>query len=79
MLVDIYRRPENGGKFSHLAVPEGQPIPEEATNTDWVGEAAGTELDEALERWDEYGIERPGEQLQRKGYAITSVDQTTPG
>lgn len=79
MLVDIYRRPENGGKFSHLAVPEGEPIPEEATNTDWVGEAAGIELDDALERWDEYGIEQPREQLQRKGYAITSVDQTTPG
>ena len=78
MLVDIYRRPENGGKFSHLAVPEGQPIPEEATNTDWVGEAVGIELDEALDHWDRYGIEHPGDQLQRKGYAITSLDKATP-
>lgn len=77
MRVDIYRRPEAEGKFSHLAVPEGRPIPQEATNTDWTGEAAGVELDEARERWAEYGMEKPGEQIRQKGYAITSLGEMT--
>lgn len=77
MRVDIYRRPEAEGKFSHLAVPEGQPIPQEAINTDWESEASGREIDESSERWDEFGIERPGEQIRQKGYAITSLNQMT--
>lgn len=77
MRVDIYRRPEAEGKFSHLAVPEGQPIPQEAINTDWESEASGREIDETSERWDEFGIEQPGEQIRQKGYAITSLNQMT--
>jgi hypothetical protein len=77
MYVDIYRRTEADDKFSHLVVPEGHVIPAEAANTDWEGEAAGLELDETRERWDEYGITQPGEQLRRKGYAITSLHAMT--
>lgn len=77
MRVDIYRRPEADGKFSHLAVPEGKPIPQEATNTDWESELRGQELDEEAAHWDDYGIARPGKQLAQKGYAITSLDQMT--
>lgn len=77
MRMDIYRRPEAGGKFSHLVVPEGKPIPQEAINTDWQGEATARELDEARERWDEFGIENPAQQIREKGYAITSLGEMT--
>jgi hypothetical protein len=77
MRVDIYRRPETDDKFSHLAVPEGKPIPQEAINTDWEGEASARELDEASERWEEFGIERPAQQIREKGYAITSLAKMT--
>ncbi len=77
MRVDIYRQAEADGKFSHLAVPAGQPIPQEAVDTAWETEAQGEELDEAQERWDQYGIDRPREQIDLKGYAITSLDKMT--
>ncbi|AVP56571.1 DUF6139 family protein [Pulveribacter suum] len=75
MRVDIYRRPEAEGRFSHLVVPEGRPIPQEATNTDWSSERSGVEMDETQAHWDELGIPEPGRQLQAKGYAITSVKE----
>ncbi|CAM4065548.1 DUF6139 family protein [Paracidovorax anthurii] len=77
MRVDIYRRAEHDGKFSHLAVPEGRPIPQEAINVDWASEARGQEMDEDAGHWDDYGIPRPGVQIQEKGYAITSVREFT--
>ncbi|SFD73125.1 DUF6139 family protein [Paracidovorax konjaci] len=77
MRVDIYRRAERDGKFSHLAVPEGRPIPQEAINVDWASEAQGKELDEAADHWDDYGIPRPGAQIQEKGYAITGLHELT--
>mgnify|MGYP001552829694 FL=1 len=73
MRVDLYRRPEIRGQYSYLIVPQGKPIPEEATNTDW--ETAQRDLD--LERNDE---EATGlawndvlQQIDDKGYAISSV------
>jgi len=77
MRVDIYRRAEADGKFSHLAVPEGKPIPQEAINTDWQDEASAREMDEASKRWDEYGIEQPARQIREKGYAITGLNEMT--
>ncbi|WP_353233747.1 DUF6139 family protein [Diaphorobacter ruginosibacter] len=77
MLADIFRREEQDGKFSHLVVPQGRNIPQEATNWDWHDEARAKELDEAAASWPEYGIEAPGEQLRKKGYAITSVKEMT--
>lgn len=77
MRVDIYRRPEADNKFSHLAVPEGKPIPQEATNVDWSMQSQGLELNEESEQWNDYGIARPGQQIAKKGYAITGLhDQT---
>jgi hypothetical protein len=73
MRLDIYRRPEHEHKLSFLAVPEGQPIPEEATNVDWATEARGKELDDSAASWPELGIDAPGRQLREKGYAITGV------
>jgi hypothetical protein len=77
MRVDIYRQAEADGKFSHLAVPEGRPIPQEAIDTAWEAEAQGEELDETQARWEAYGIEQPAEQMRLKGYAITSLARQT--
>ncbi len=73
MRIDIYRRAEQDGVFSYLAVPEGKPIPQEAINTDWLPEARALEVDEAAEALPDYYIERPRAQIAAKGYAITSV------
>ena len=73
MQLDIYRRPEPDHKLSYLAVPAGKPIPEEATNVEWLEEARAMELDENSPDLGGYAIEAAGRQIQEKGYAITSV------
>ena len=73
MRVDIYRRSESGHRYSYLAVPEGRVIPEEATNTDWETEARGLEGGARAEQLDKYAIARLEQQINEKGYAITSV------
>ncbi|WP_305806881.1 DUF6139 family protein [Stenotrophomonas sp. YIM B06876] len=77
MRMDIYRRAEAQEKFSHLAVPEGRPIPQEAINVDWESEHRGIELDEDARHWDRYGIAEPGRQIREKGYAITQLSAQT--
>lgn len=77
MRVDIYRRAETQGHYSHLVVPEGRPIPQEAINTDWENELRGQELDETVALWPQWGIAEPGRQLREKGYAITGVERQT--
>jgi hypothetical protein len=72
MRLDIYRRAEQGGKLSYLAVPETRNIPEEATNTDWEVEARAVEVDDNAERIENYDIENLTGQLSEKGYAVTS-------
>ena len=77
MRVDIYRRAETEHKFSHMAVPEGRPIPQEAINVDWESEQRGVELNEDAAQWADYGIEQPGPQIAAKGYAITALKAQT--
>jgi hypothetical protein len=72
MRLDIYRRAENDGKFSYLAVPEARNIPEEATNTDWLVEARAVEVDDNADHLDNYPIDHVTEQIAEKGYAVTS-------
>ncbi|HZY18387.1 MAG TPA: DUF6139 family protein [Ramlibacter sp.] len=72
MQLDIYRRPEPEHKLSYLAVPAGQPIPQEADNVDWRLVATATELD-VHQPLTEYGIDDASHQIEEKGYAITSV------
>ena len=77
MKLDIYKRAENGGRFSYLAVPEGQVLPDEVTNIDWEDAEHGIEFDESGDgdaSLDAYAIENPVEQITAKGYAITSVN-----
>lgn len=73
MRVDIYRRPENGGRFTYLAVPEGKIIPDEATNIDWEAAERSVDLEDSAERLPQFSIDAPLEQISAKGYAITSV------
>ncbi len=73
MRVDIYRRPETGGQFSYLAVPEGKIIPNEATSVDWESAERSVELEESVDRLPQFSIDDPVEQITSKGYAITSV------
>ncbi len=73
MRLDLYRRPEAGGKYSYLAVLEGKIIPQEATNTDWEILAQGLDISDEEDAMPEYAIEHPFEQIGSKGYAITSL------
>ncbi|WP_295993899.1 DUF6139 family protein [Rugamonas sp.] len=73
MRVDIYRRAEAHGAFFFLAVPEGKPIPEEVTNTDWQPEAQRVEMDEQAGTLPAYHIEHGIDQIGSKGYAITAL------
>jgi hypothetical protein len=75
MRVDIYCRDEAMGKHSYLAVPEGKPIPEEATNTDWHPEARHVEVDDNHDELMRYHIDQPLAQIGAKGYAITGLSQ----
>ena len=79
MRIDVFRRAEPNGQFSHLAVPEGAILPEEVTDYEWHDEARGVEPDEYASSWPQYRIESPGAQLRAKGYAITSMDEMTDG
>lgn len=72
MRLDIYRRAETDGKFQYLAVPETRNIPEEATNTDWQVEARALEVEDDATAIPDYDIERLMEQIDEKGYAVTS-------
>jgi len=73
MRVDLYKRPLNNGKYSYLAVPEGKPIPNEATNIDWETDTQGIDLDYNNENLNGLCYENALEQINNKGYAITSL------
>jgi hypothetical protein len=73
MRLDIYRRAENDGKFSYLAVPEARNIPEEATSTDWQVEARAVEVEDNAEQLEDYLINHVTEQIAEKGYAVTAL------
>lgn len=76
MRLDIFRRAEQGGNFSYLAIPEGNDIPEEATNVDWEVEARGVDLDDDSIRLENFAIDDPIEQISLKGYAISSLESS---
>ena len=79
MRLDIYRRPENNGKFSYLAVPEGKMIPQEAVNSEWETTDRSVEFEDGASDLPEFAIENPLQQIHTKGYAITSVKHLASG
>lgn len=74
MRLDIYRRRENGNRYSYLAVPSTRRIPEEANAIDWEKFEEG-DFDDSEEALNQYLIERPADQIREKGYAITSMQR----
>lgn len=80
MKVDLYKRPEPQGMYSYLAVPEGRPIPEEATSIDWETADRNVDLDPNNEPVLGLPADDALEQISAKGYAISSVrDKVTIG
>jgi hypothetical protein len=75
MRVNIFRRAENDGSYSYLAIPEGGLIPNEATNSDWETDSQAVEVDEEADEIAGLEIDHPIEQITAKGYAITNVKQ----
>jgi len=73
MRVDIYQRSGPNGSISYLVVPEGRRIPEEATSTDWQTSANGMDIDENTDDLQMLSIRAPAQQIDQKGYAITSM------
>jgi hypothetical protein len=73
MKVDVYKRPEKEGIYSYLAVPEGRPIPNEATNIDWETAECNIDLDENHEPLLGFRAQDAFEQINEKGYAISSL------
>jgi hypothetical protein len=76
MKVDVYKRPEREGMYSYLAVPEGRPIPDEATNIDWETAENSVDLDENHLPVHGLSAEDALEQIDSKGYAISRLQDT---
>lgn len=76
MKVDVYKRPDTNGSFSYLAVPQGRPIPEEATAVDWETAEHNIDLDPDNESVDGMSAEDALGQINAKGYAISSSQQS---
>jgi len=73
MKVDVYKRPEQEGAYSYLAVPEGRPIPEEATNIDWETAENNIDLDPGNEPVLGLSADDALQQIDIKGYAISGL------
>jgi len=79
MKVDVYRRPEQPGHYSYLAVPEGRPIPNEATNIDWETALNNIDLDDSNEPVEGLSAQDAMKQISAKGYAISPLQSAQRG
>src|SRR3569832_2151390 len=73
MRLDIYKRPENGGHYSYMSVPEGKMITEEAMNVDWETAERCIDFNEDDDMLTQFSIEEPLDHISAKGFAITSI------
>lgn len=73
MKVDVYKRPDSRGQIAYLAVPEGRPIPDEATSIDWETSEQNIDLDENHEPVHGLSVDDAVRQIDSKGYAISSL------
>ncbi|NMM28416.1 MAG: hypothetical protein HHJ12_14260 [Glaciimonas sp.] len=74
MKVDIYQRMESQNRISYLAVPQGKPLPEEVTSTDWQAAEHNIELEEDTSPLFNLALKDALVQIGAKGYAITHLE-----
>jgi hypothetical protein len=73
MKVDVYKRLDSGNLHSYLAVPSGEPIPEEATNTEWEVDSRDVDLEPGNTPQPSLKPDDALQQIEEKGYAITHL------
>lgn len=73
MKVDIYKRMESPNLTSYLAVPQGKPLPQEVTNTDWQADERNIDLEEDTGPLFDLELDDAMAQISEKGYAITHL------
>lgn len=73
MRVDIYKRLEDGNRISYLAVPHGNPLPQEVTNTDWLADERDIDLGQDTAPLFHLTPDDALAQIKEKGYAITHL------
>ncbi|RXZ38619.1 hypothetical protein D9O50_03660 [Oxalobacteraceae bacterium CAVE-383] len=73
MKVDVYKRLDSGNLHSYMAVPTGQAIPEEATNTDWEIDRRNVDLEPGKTPQSSLKPDDALQQIDEKGYAITHL------
>ncbi|MGV8893985.1 MAG: DUF6139 family protein [Burkholderiaceae bacterium] len=78
MKVDIYQRMESQNRTSYLAVPQGKPLPQEVTNTDWQVAERNIDLENDTSRVFNLTLDDALAQIDAKGYAITHLQYQQP-
>jgi hypothetical protein len=78
MKVDIYQRMESRNRTSYLAVPQGKPLPQEVTNTDWQTAELNIDLEEDTGPVFNLALDDALAQIDEKGYAITHLQEPQP-
>lgn len=73
MKVDIYRRTDSQDLISYLAVPQGKPLPQEVTNTEWQAAERNIDLEEDTGPLFNLELGDALVQIGEKGYAITRL------
>lgn len=78
MKVDIYQRMESQNRTSYLAVPQGKPLPQEVTNTEWQAAELNIDLEEDTGPVFNLALDDALAQIDEKGYAITHLQDPQP-
>lgn len=78
MKVDIYKRMESQNLISYLAVPQGKPLPQEVTNTEWQADELNIDLEEDTGPLFNLALDDALAQIGEKGYAITHLKDRQP-
>ncbi|MGV8898060.1 MAG: DUF6139 family protein [Burkholderiaceae bacterium] len=73
MKVDIYQRMESQNRTSYLTVPQGKPLPQEVTNTDWQITEHNIDLENDTSPVFNLTLDDALAQIDAKGYAITHL------
>lgn len=69
---------ESQNRTSFLAVPQGKPLPEEVTNTDWLVAERNIDLEQDIAPLFDLTLDDALSQIGAKGYAITHLKDRQP-